>query len=169
MGREIERKFLVRDASVVEGVPGTPIRQGYLSTDPDRTVRVRRAGERAYITIKGRATGASRPEYEYDVPTEDATELLAALCLRPILDKTRYRILHAGRTWEVDVFAGDNAGLVTAEIELPDENAEVEIPDWVGPEVTGDDRFANANLVARPWNAWPLGERERSGRRSPEP
>jgi adenylate cyclase len=163
VGQEIERKFLVRDPSVVEDVSGTPIRQGYLSTDPDRTVRVRRAGERAYITIKGRATGASRPEYEYDVPTEDATELLDALCVRPILDKTRYRILHAGRTWEVDVFAGDNAGLVTAEVELPGEDAEVEVPEWVGLEVTGDGRFVNANLVARPWSAWPAEEREATG------
>jgi adenylate cyclase len=163
VGREIERKFLVRDPSVVEHVSGTPIRQGYLSTDPDRTVRVRRAGERAYITIKGRARGPSRAEYEYEVPAEDAAELLDALCLRPILEKTRYRILHAGRTWEVDVFGSDNAGLVTAEIELPDEDVEVDIPDWVGPEVTGDGRFVNANLVARPWTAWPADERDATG------
>ncbi len=154
MGTEIERKFLVADLSIVDGVPGTAYRQGYLSTDPDRTVRVRRAGDRGFVTIKGRAEGARRDEFEYAIPVADADELLDRLCLRPLVEKTRYRLAHAGHTWEVDVFAGDNAGLVVAEVELGSEDEAITRPPWLGDEVTDDPRYLNANLVRRPYRTW---------------
>ena len=163
MSVETERKFLVADPSAAAGgAAGTPIRQGYLSTEPERVVRVRIGGDRAWITIKGRGRGASRPEYEYEIPVGDAEELLG-LSVGPVLEKTRHRIEHAGRTWELDVFGGDNAGLVVAEVELPDEDAELELPPWIGVEVTGDPRFYNAALVARPFASWPAEERAAAG------
>jgi len=160
MGREIERKFLVTDLSVVPGLPSTPIRQGYLSTDPERTVRVRRAGGRAFLTIKGTATGASRPEYEYEIPAGDADELLDTLALRPRVEKVRHQwSAPGGLYWEIDVFEGANDGLVVAEVELPSEDYTVALPPWVGAEVTSDPRYTNANLVAHPFRDWSPAER----------
>jgi CYTH domain-containing protein len=153
MGTEIERKFLVRDASVVDGLTGTRYRQGYLSTDPERTVRVRRAGEQAFLTIKGLTQGATRSEFEYEIPGADGDALLG-LCEPPLIEKTRYRIDRGGLTWEVDVFEGANAGLVVAEVELPSEDAPFDVPDWAGDEVTADRRYLNANLVRRPFLSW---------------
>ena len=153
MGTEIERKFLVRDPSIIGGRAGVPYRQGYLSTAPERTVRVRHAGGHAFITIKGKTHGASRPEFEYEIPVADAIVLLG-MCPDPLIEKTRYRIDHAGRTWEIDVFAGANAGLVIAEVEIPSINARVEIPAWAGPEVTDDPRYANARLATHPYGRW---------------
>lgn len=149
MGTEIERKFLVDDPSVVDGRVGTVIRQGYLSRVKERTVRVRRMGDRAFVTIKGANVGARRGEWEYEIPAADADELLL-LCEGPVLDKTRYVIEVAGRDWEVDVFAGANAGLVMAEVELDDETAVVELPAWAGLEVTDDPRYYNSNLSKTP-------------------
>jgi len=153
MGVEIERKFLVRDIRGIDGSPGIAYRQGYLSTDPDRTVRIRRAGEHAYITVKGRSSGASRAEFEYEIPVADADAMLA-LCIPPLVEKVRHRVEHAGRIWEVDVFAGANEGLIVAEVELPDEDAIVDVPSWIGDEVTGDVRYFNANLIAHPFREW---------------
>jgi len=153
MGTEIERKFLVRDPTILSGSTGTRYQQGYLSTDPARTVRVRRAGEHAFLTIKGESHGAARAEFEYAIPPADVDALLA-LCPGPIIEKTRHRIDHAGRTWEVDVFDGDNAGLIVAEVEIPDVDATVEVPDWAGEEVTTDPRYYNANLSAHPFSTW---------------
>lgn len=149
MGTEIERKFLVTDPSVVDGLSGIVIRQGYLSREPERTVRIRRTSERGAITIKGANSGASRSEWEYQIPSDDADAMLA-ICEGPILDKTRYLIDVAGRTWEVDVFAGANDGLVMAEVELDAEDAVVELPSWAGLEVTDDPRYYNANLSRHP-------------------
>ena len=149
MGIEIERKFLVTDASVVAGRPGVVIRQGYLSRELERTVRVRRKGSDAFITIKGASRGASRSEWEYEIPPSDADEMLR-ICEGPVLDKTRYLIDVAGRGWEVDVFAGANEGLVMAEVELDAEDAIVELPAWAGLEVTDDPRYYNANLSRHP-------------------
>lgn len=149
MGLEIERKFLVTDPSIVDGLAGVVLRQGYLSRDPERSVRIRRQGDRAVITIKGAISGASRSEWEYEIPPADADAMLA-ICEGPLLDKTRYRIDVAGRTWEVDVFAGPNDGLVMAEVELEAEDAVVELPPWAGLEVTGDMRYYNANLSRHP-------------------
>ena len=149
VGTEIERKFLVRDPSIVDGLIGSVIRQGYLSREPGRTVRIRRRGDQAFVTVKGANVGATRSEWEYEIPAPDADEMLA-LCDGPILDKTRFLIDVAGRTWEVDVFRGANAGLVMAEVELDAEDAVVELPAWAGLEVTDDPRYYNANLTRHP-------------------
>lgn len=156
MGIEIERKFLVGDTSVVDGRLGIPMRQGYLSLDPERTVRVRVSGVRAFVTMKGApsGSGASRAEYEYEIPVPDAEELLDRLALRPLVEKTRYRVTVGRLVWEIDVFAGDNAGLVVAEVELPSEATALILPDWVGEEVTGDPRYYNASLVSLPFRNW---------------
>jgi len=154
MAKEIERKFLVVGDAWRGLVPGIRYRQGYLSTVKERTVRVRRAGEKAFLTVKGLSVGATRAEFEYAIPPTDAEEMLDALCERPIVEKTRYRIPFTGLTWEVDEFAGANAGLIVAEVELADEAQAFALPDWIGREVTGDPRYFNANLVARPYSTW---------------
>ena len=154
MGKEIERKFLVKDDTWRGQDAGKRYRQGYLSTVKERTVRVRTVGDKAYLTIKGITVGASRPEYEYEIPVADANEILDQLCERPQIEKTRYRIQHDGLVWEIDEFEGDNCGLITAEVELKDEHQFVALPVWVGEEVTGDPRYFNANLVAKPFTTW---------------
>jgi adenylate cyclase len=154
MGREIERKFLVRNEGWRSDAPGVRFRQGYLSTDPEREVRVRLAGDRAFLTIKGKAAGAARDEFEYPLPVAEAGGILESLCLRPLIEKTRFRIDHGGRTWEVDVFDGENRGLVLAEVELGSEDEEVALPEWAGEEVTDVRRYKNASLVARPYRSW---------------
>lgn len=156
MSLEIERKFLVRDMSVLAGVPGIAFRQGYLSTEPERSVRVRRSGDLAFVTIKGISgpSGASRAEFEYPIPARDADAMLDELALRPLIEKTRYRVEAGGRVWEIDVFTGANEGLVVAEVELPTEDAAVMVPAWAGAEVTGNPRYYNANLVAHPYRDW---------------
>lgn len=154
MGTEIERKFLVTDASVVHGAAGTALRQGYLSRVPERTVRVRRSGDRAWVTVKGASSGATRSEWEWEIPVDDADGMLA-ICDGPVLEKTRYVVRSGGRAWEVDVFAGSNAGLVMAEIELEASDAEVALPTWVGLEVTDDPRFYNSYLAGTPISVWP--------------
>ncbi len=154
MGVEIERKFLLaNDSWRGQGIP-THMRQGYLVADAVRTVRVRIEGERAVITIKGKSTGASRGEWEYEIPLADATELLDGLCEQPQVEKIRHRIEHAGHTWEVDEFLGLNAGLVVAEIELDAEDEAFEKPDWVGQEVTGEKRYYNSSLIRMPYAQW---------------
>ena len=153
MGVEIERKFLVVDESWRGCGVATAYRQGYLSREAGRTVRIRRAGEHAFITIKGVTTGASRAEYEYEIPVADAEELLA-MCIPPLIDKTRTVIVHEGHKWEVDEFHGENAGLVVAEIELPREDTDFVRPPWVGEEVTHDRRYYNSALVAHPYTKW---------------
>lgn len=154
MGIEIERKFLVRGEAWCPVAAGLLYRQGYLSTDPGRTVRVRLAGEAAWLTIKGPPEGLLRPEFEYPIPVADANEMLDRLCRRPLIEKIRHRVSHGGRTWEVDEFLGDNAGLLLAEVELDRPDEEVELPPWAGEEVTEDPRYANAALVDRPFSRW---------------
>ena len=154
MGTEIERKFLIASDDWRRDGQGERFQQGYLSVDPDRTVRVRLAGERAQLTIKGRTIGATRPEFEYDIPVEDARQLLS-LCIPPLIDKTRYRLPSGAHTWEVDEFHGVNAGLVVAEVELASEDELVVLPEWVGAEVTGQPDYYNANLIQRPYSTWP--------------
>ena len=154
MGVEIERKFLVAgDAWRALGAP-ILLRQGYLNADPVRTVRVRIEGAEGKLTIKSKNVGASRGEWEYDIPLLDAEELLDTLCERPLVEKTRRRIDHAGFTWEVDEFLGENAGLVVAEIELPSEDTVFEKPGWIGREVTGDKRYYNSSLIRFPFSQW---------------
>jgi CYTH domain-containing protein len=153
MGLEIERKFLVATDGWRGGDPGVPYRQGYLCTDPDRVVRVRTMGDRAALTVKGRAHGPVRAEFEYEIPVAEARELLA-MCGLPPLEKTRYRVPHGAATWEVDVYHGANEGLVVAEIELESADQPFDRPDWVGREVTDDSRYSNSNLAARPYATW---------------
>jgi len=154
MGTEIERKFLVTHTTWKQAAHGVRYRQGYLVADGERTVRVRVAGERAYVTLKGRTTGISRAEFEYDIPLPDAAQILDALCPKPLIEKTRYRVPHQGLTWEVDEFAGENEGLIVAEVELSDEAQTLELPDWVGAEVTHDRRYTNASLSRYPYRLW---------------
>jgi adenylate cyclase len=154
MVQEIERKFLVTSDTWRRKAKGTYYRQGFLSTEPARTVRVRIAGERGTLTIKGKTVGATRDEFEYDIPREQAEQLLDTLCLRPLIEKVRYLVREGAHTWEVDVFEGENAGLVVAEIELQREDEVFERPDWLGREVTDDPRYFNANLVENPYRTW---------------
>ena len=155
MALEIERKYLVRlDAWRPPASGGTIHRQGYLSVDSARVVRVRQAGRHAWLTIKGQNRGIARTEFEYPIPVADAKVMLETLCLSPVIEKTRYRVRFGGRVWEVDVFAGANAGLVVAEVELESETAEVNRPPWAGPEVSDDPRYYNANLVRHPFTEW---------------
>jgi len=154
MAIEIERKFLVKDDSWRGLGKGSHYRQGYLSTDPDRTVRVRKVAGEGYLTVKGRTVNATRAEYEYVIPSQDADAMLDELCARPLIEKTRYRIEYQGLVWEIDEFDGENAGLVIAEVELASENQVVALPVWVGEEVTTDSRYYNANLIANPFSRW---------------
>lgn len=154
MPAEIERKFLVADDAWRAGAVGTRYVQGYLSRDPERTVRVRRAGDRAFLTIKGISRGISRPEFEYAIPVAQAEDLFA-LCLGPLIEKTRTIVEYSGKRWEVDEFAGDNAGLVVAEIELKGEDEVFDLPPWAGAEVSDDPRYFNSSLSERPFKSWP--------------
>lgn len=152
MAVEIERKFLVQGDSWREA-PAVYYSQGYLSRAKERTVRVRIAGEEAFLTIKGISAGASRAEFEYPIPLWDARELLA-LCEQPLIEKYRRKILYEGFVWEVDEFLGENQGLVVAEIELPAEDTQFEKPEWAGREVTEDSRYFNSNLSLNPYTHW---------------
>lgn len=154
MGYEIERKFLVRGDAWRAGASGTSYRQGFLSTEPERTVRVRVAGSRGLLTIKGKSVGARRVEHEYEIPLTDAEHMLDTLCKRPLVEKVRHTLVLGDHTWEIDVFEGENAGLVVAEIELQTEDEEFERPDWLGAEVTDDPRYFNSNLVQSPYTTW---------------
>jgi CYTH domain-containing protein len=153
MALEIERKFLVASDEWREGEPGVWICQGYLSRDPERTVRVRLVGGKGFLTIKGRPTDISRMEFEYGIPETEAHELLD-LCQPPLLEKIRHRRWHEGRLWEIDEFMGSNAGLVVAEIELADPDDEFARPPWLGIEVSDDPSYYNSRLVERPWCEW---------------
>ena len=155
MGVEIERKFLVEgDSWRAHADAGVRIAQGYLCSDSARTIRVRTMGERAYLTIKGALVGLTRAEFEYEISAEDVRELLATMALPTPIDKTRYTVMHDGMEWVVDEFHGDNAPLVMAEVELESEDQEVDLPDWVGLEVSNDSRFSNSNLSAQPFGNW---------------
>lgn len=150
MAVEIERKFLVASDAWREGARGETFRQGYLCISQDATVRVRIAGERAYLTIKGATAGMSRAEFEYDIPVADAEAMLQDHCLKPLIEKTRYDVPYAGKVWTVDVFGGENAGLIVAEIELDHGEEDFSLPPWAGAEVTDDPRYRNSALVAAP-------------------
>ncbi len=154
MGTEIERKFLTRDASWKTPGGGVLCRQGYLCADPGRTVRVRVMGGKGFLTIKGESAGASRAEFEYEIPAADAETMLDSLAKGSLIEKRRYIIPYGGMVWEVDEFLGANAGLVVAELELEREDQPFTKPAWVGEEVTGDARYYNANLVKNPFSSW---------------
>lgn len=152
MAIEIERKFLV-DTDLCPAEDGTKYVQGYLGEGPDAISRVRVAGDKAYLTIKGRNAGMSRPEFEYEIPVSEAEDMLK-LCRQPLIEKTRYHITVGDHLWEVDEFHGANEGLWLAEIELSAEDESFEMPDWVAKEVTDDARYYNANLAQYPFPGW---------------
>ena len=154
MADEIERKFLVHGDAWKADATTSAYRQGFLSTEPERTVRVRLADDRGWLTVKGITVGARRAEYEYEIPYEDASRMLDTLCKRPLIEKVRHTLVVGEHTWEVDVFDGDNAGLVFAEIELTAEDEEFERPEWIGDEVTDDPRYFNSSLVEHPYKDW---------------
>lgn len=149
MGIEIERKFLVitedwRDSAG----PGRRFCQGHIARTDGASVRIRRADDRAYITVKGERVGIMRPEFEYEIPVDDAEDMLKSLCMRPLLEETRYRVPHKGLIWEVDVFEGSAEGLVLAEVELDRVDQPVAVPAWAGDEVSDDPRYRNVAIAA---------------------
>lgn len=146
MAKEIERRFLVDNVSVLQGQSGQPILQGYLAREA-MTVRVRILGDEAFIAIKGRRCGLTRDEFEYPIPLADASALLHTHCASGLIRKVRYRIPHGRHVFEVDVFQGRLAGLVVAEVELEDESEEVELPPWLGREITYARGFGNFTLA----------------------
>jgi adenylate cyclase len=161
MGIEIERKFLVTgDGWRAAAHRVIPMAQGYINDmgaldrgDQNASVRVRIEGERAALNLKSRTLGRSRQEFDYPIPVDDARDLLA-LCVGGLIDKRRHLVAHAGLTWEVDEFLGDNAGLVVAEVELEHADQAVDLPEWVGEEVTDDARYYNVALASHPYSQW---------------
>lgn len=156
MGLEIERKFLVRKDLWQKPEGGVRFRQGYVDTKNGTTVRVRVAGSRAYVTFKDHAVGLTRHEFEYEIPVADAETILETMCVKPLVEKVRYRTPAAepGLVWEVDEFLGANAPLVTAEIELPAEDTPFAKPEWLGDDVSSDHRYKNNNLAKKPYGEW---------------
>ena len=152
MAAEIERKFLVK-AGWQPQDEGVRIAQGYLSSVPERTVRVRIKGDKGFLTVKGRNEGIRRLEFEYEIPLDDAMQLLT-LSQTPVVEKYRYRIPFEGHLWEVDEFCGDNSGLVVAEVELKSEEEPYVKPAWIGEEVSADKRYRNTNLAKHPYKEW---------------
>lgn len=155
MGVEIERKFLVdhQKWDAVAKPAGTHYRQGYILSEEKRTVRVRITDTSGYITFKGASGGISRSEFEYEIPLTDGAALLDGFAETEV-EKIRYRITFAEKLWEVDVFSGDNKGLIVAEIELQHEDEEFKLPDWIGPEVSDDARYYNSSLSLFPYKNW---------------
>jgi adenylate cyclase len=154
MGKEIERKFLVKGDVWRDLAKGTSYRQGYLNSAKERTVRIRTINDQAFLTVKGLTVGATRAEYEYEIPLADCNAMLDALAEKPIIEKKRYKVPSAGLTWEIDEFFGENAGLIVAEVELESEGQAFRKPEWVGEEVTADPRYFNSNLIKHPYTRW---------------
>lgn len=154
MAIEIERKFLVVHTQWKDRASGLVYSQGYLPTRDDSSVRVRIAGDKAYLTIKGKAKGLARAEFEYEIPVSDAETLLSDFCEKPLIEKTRYKVEIDNHTWDVDEFHGENKGLFLAEVELSHENETFSKPDWLGEEVSHDIKYLNANLIKNPYKFW---------------
>lgn len=154
MATEIEKKFLVLNNQYQRIANKALFRQGYLSVDFERTVRVRSYNGQGFLTIKGKTKSCSREEYEYSIPVQDAERMLDKLCVRPLIEKIRYFLTYEGYKWVVDEFLGVNEGLVTAEIELENEQQTFSKPDWIGNEITYDIRYFNSNLVENPYKSW---------------
>jgi len=152
--KEIERKFLVKSGEWKGNSKGTHYRQAYLSIEPERTVRVRLEGETGKLTIKGRKTDGGGDEYEYDIPGDEAAYIIDHLCLKPVIEKIRYKIIYEDNIWEVDEFLGENLGLTLAEIELDSIDQKFDKPEWAGEDVTEDHRYKNASLVKNPYSKW---------------
>ncbi len=155
MGIEIEKKFLLANDNWRKQVEKSiQFSQGYLVGSEKSSVRIRIEGDKSNLNIKGATLGVRRQEFEYPIPMDDARELLATLCAEPLIEKTRHYIHIGEHVWEIDEFAGDNEGLIVAEVELNDENESIEIQDWVGQEVSGDKRYYNAMLIKNPYKNW---------------
>ena len=154
MAKEIERKFLVNGDAWRALAKGTTYRQGYLNSAKERTVRVRIADGRAFLTIKGITVGATRSEYEYEIPLDDGKAMLDTLAEKPLIEKMRYKIPVGNVTWEIDEFLGENVGLIIAEVELKGADQTFDKPVWLGDEVTSDPRYFNANLIKNPFTRW---------------
>lgn len=154
MATEIERKFLVDESKLGPLVNGQPIRQGFIDTAGLTAVRARITGNQAWLTIKGETRGSVRTEFEYPIPSRDASQIIEEMCGELVVIKTRYLRQHAGHCWEIDVFEGDNAGLVVAEVELSCESEALQLPDWISREVTDDPRYYNTCLAATPYCQW---------------
>lgn len=162
MGKEIERKFkVIGTAYKTESISSAIYKQGYLSVDKERTVRVRVVGDKAFLTIKGQNCGIVRNEFEYEIPVADAEIMLNENCLQPVIEKVRHICIASdGHKWEIDEFAGENAGLVVAEVELGSQYERVELPEWCGEEVSDDVRYYNSNLIKHPYRSWEKNDRE---------
>jgi len=155
MALEVEHKFLLNNANWRKLVKRSAVyRQGYLSSDSSCSIRVRISNDQAWLNIKSATIGTQRSEYEYQIPVQDADEMLDNLCRKPLIEKIRHFVDYAGHVWEIDEFQNDNAGLIVAEIELSEVGEEFLIPDWVGAEVTDDVRYYNHNLSLHPYNTW---------------
>lgn len=153
MAKEIERKFLVDTGKLPTLPKGHIMKQGYVPTQ-GITVRARISNDQAFLTLKGRETGLSRSEFEYPIPVKDAQQILDELCSHPLIEKIRYLIPYGDHTWELDIFEGDNQGLVVAEIELGSEDESFLKPEWITEEVSHDTRYRNLNLIAHPFCRW---------------
>jgi adenylate cyclase len=155
MALEIERKFLVKNDSWRSGVVSeSRLQQGYLANQKNVSVRIRTGNGKAHLNIKSTILGIRRLEYEYEIPMADASEMLREIALQPFIDKTRYIIRHGGHDWELDVFAGENQGLIVAELELDSEDESFELPDWAGEEVSDQVKYYNVNLIKHPFSQW---------------
>jgi len=162
LAKEIERKFLVTSKDFLHNLEPTFYQQGYIPTCDNTTVRLRVIGDKAFLTIKGENQGITRLEFEYEIPLEDAKQMMNAVCSKPMIEKFRY-ICQVGNTrWEVDRFVGDNDGLVVAEVELNSESQEFDHPDWLGREVSGDAKYYNSQLVKHPYSKWTTAEKLKS-------
>jgi adenylate cyclase len=155
MAIEIEHKFLLKNDSWRQQVESAVIfKQGYLSSQPTSSIRVRISNTQAWLNIKSATIGTQRHEYEYEIPFEDANEIIDLLCTKPIIEKTRHYINNNGHIWEIDEFHGVNEGLIVAELELSELNEWFEKPEWVGEEVTEHVRYYNNNLAKHPYSQW---------------
>lgn len=153
MGKEIERKFLVDFDSIENFDDEFYIQQGYLLNTREKVVRIRLTKQKSYITVKGKNDGAERPEFEYEIPEFDAKEMLETLC-EDVIEKTRYLFHIFGDVWDIDVFHGNNEGLIVAEVEIPTKDYELTLPKWVIKEVTDNPKYYNNNLVTNPYKKW---------------
>lgn len=155
MPTEIEHKYLVDKElwKLASPYASSSIKQAYMLTDPNKTIRVRTTNHQGFITIKGKSIGASRPEFEYEIPLEEALQLITHFCSN-LIEKTRHYIVYENKTWEVDVFEGTNAGLIVAEIELESENENYLKPNWILQNVTNESKYANSNLTLNPYSLW---------------
>jgi len=156
MAIEIEHKFLLANSGWREHISHSiKYRQGYLSSQATSSIRIRISNEHAWLNIKSATIGTHRHEYEYEIPLQDADEIINMLCRKPIIEKTRHIVIHDGNTWEIDEFAGENRGLIVAEIELSEIGKTFSKPHWLGQEVTHDLRYYNNNLAIFPYSEWP--------------